>query len=518
MKNQQKNKITKINSEEIITLGPQIEFILGATNTGIDIIDSNFNVIYVNPSWAKVYGDYNGKKCYQYFMDRNKVCSGCGVTKALETKKPVITEEVLTKENDRPIQVTTIPFQNEKDEWLVAEINVDISERKKIEDKLKNLHAELDIRVKVRTAELSKANEELSIDIAKRKEAEKALKDSEQRFETIFNDCRDGQLIADPQTKMFIMCNKTICKMLGYTKAELLSLSIKDIHPLDSLAHVVKVFETQVRGDIKLAEGLPVKRKDGSIFYADINTSSIILSGKKYLMGSFRDITERIKAEEIRNSTMNMVSHDLKTPLVIIKENVTLVTEEKLGAINKKQKEILGAVEESALRLNRLINRVLDYQKIDSGMMKFYFEKSGINEMIEKVYKDMSPLIRKKKIKFILRLDNKLPRLRFDQEKIAEVLANLISNALKFTEKGSITITSGRIENFAQVSIKDTGCGIDKDDLPKIFIRFVQLKRKIEGTGLGLPISKEIIKAHGGNIWAESEPNKGTTLNFTLPL
>ena len=118
---------------EIEALKKQMEFILGATRTGLDIIDSDYNMVYMDPVWQKVYGDYGGKKCYQYFMGRKNICPNCGVTKALETKKPVVTEEFLVKEGNRPIQVTTIPFQNEKGNWLVAEVNVDITERKKIE-------------------------------------------------------------------------------------------------------------------------------------------------------------------------------------------------------------------------------------------------------------------------------------------------------------------------------------------------------------------------------------------------
>ncbi|MDP3732081.1 MAG: PAS domain S-box protein [Candidatus Omnitrophota bacterium] len=120
--------------DDLRRIKQQMEFILGVTNTGLDIIDANFNMVYIDPEWSKVYGDYKGRKCYEYFMGRSEACPGCGVIKALETKKTVVSEEVLAKEGNRPIQVTTMPFQNEKGEWLAAEVNVDISERKKIEE------------------------------------------------------------------------------------------------------------------------------------------------------------------------------------------------------------------------------------------------------------------------------------------------------------------------------------------------------------------------------------------------
>jgi len=132
------NDITerKQAEEEAQSLKQQMEFILGATKTGLDIIDSDFNIRFIDTEWQKVYGDPTGRKCYEYFMGQSEVCPGCGIPKALETKTFTVTEEVLVKEGNRPIQVTTLPFQNKEGEWLVAEVNVDITERKRMEEKL----------------------------------------------------------------------------------------------------------------------------------------------------------------------------------------------------------------------------------------------------------------------------------------------------------------------------------------------------------------------------------------------
>jgi len=242
-----------------------------------------------------------------------------------------------------------------------------------------------------------------------------------------------------------------------------------------------------------------------------------------------RDITSRKKAEEKLKETMiakseftSTVSHELRTPLTAIKEGIALVVGGLAGEINEEQKEILDISKKNVDRLARLINDVLDFQKLESGKMKFDIQPNSINELARDVYEMMAPTAKDRGAGLLLELDDSLSKIGFDSDKITQVLTNLVTNAMKFTEKGNIVIKTGKKNGTIHVSVSDTGPGIKKKDLPRVFDRFEQLatggERKTGGTGLGLAISKNIIEQHNGRIWVESTFGKGSKFTFTLPI
>jgi signal transduction histidine kinase/HAMP domain-containing protein len=238
-----------------------------------------------------------------------------------------------------------------------------------------------------------------------------------------------------------------------------------------------------------------------------------------------RDITERKKTEEtlkkllrIQTTFISTVSHELRTPLTSIKEGICIVLDKTAGTINEDQQKYLDIASRNVDRLSRLINSVLDFQSLESGKMKFRMEENNINEVAREVWETMLPMAKKKNLSLVCQLDEKLPRAIFDKDKIIEVLTNLVHNAIKFTENGSITIRSGKENNFIQVKVEDTGMGIKKEDMPTLFQEFMQLQKNMGGTGLGLSICKKTIEAHKGKIWAESEFGKGSAFYFTLPI
>jgi PAS domain S-box-containing protein len=372
-------------------------------------------------------------------------------------------------------------------------------------------------------------------DITTRKTAEMALRESEEKYKTLYESSHDAIMILTAG-KGFISGNPATIKLFGCEdEKEFTSLSPVALSPknqpdgTDSLLKAQEMINTAMEKGSHFFEWVH-KRKDGTEFDATVLLTRIELKGEKVLQATVRDITERKKAEkemkeavEMKSKFISTASHELRTPLTSIKEGLNLVHSEMTGPLNNNQKEFLGIAKRNVDRLARLINDVLDYQKITAGRMDFDLKPANINETVRGVEETMRPLVKEKGLELIIELDDAVPMVKLDKDKIIQVLTNLVSNALKFTEKGSIKITTSRHEDNIRVSVQDSGDGIKQEDIPRLFQEFEQLAtkdadRKVGGTGLGLAISKKIIENHSGRIWAESEYGKGTTFYFELPM
>ncbi|MCU0665496.1 MAG: ATP-binding protein [Candidatus Omnitrophica bacterium] len=228
------------------------------------------------------------------------------------------------------------------------------------------------------------------------------------------------------------------------------------------------------------------------------------------------------KALHVKSDFISVVSHELRTPLTAIKEGIALVQDLTLGPLNDEQKEFLDIARKNMDRLARLINEVLDFQKLDAGAMVFKIKEGNLNSLVSEVVQAMRPLIEAKNLTLEMSLEEALPDIKIDRDKIIQVLTNLMNNALKFTQQGGITVCTGRHGNVEIVSVRDTGPGIKEEDKDRLFQMFSQLEspneRKVGGTGLGLAIAKKIIEIHRGKIWVESTYGQGATFSFLLPI
>ncbi|MCX5782232.1 MAG: PAS domain S-box protein [Elusimicrobia bacterium] len=374
----------------------------------------------------------------------------------------------------------------------------------------------------------------LSRNITERKLAEEFLRDSEERFRSLFTESRDAMMTLSPEAG-FMSGNPAAIKMFACKdEDDFISKSLGVMSPEYQPDGALSADKAREMMALAIKEGSRFfewvhKSRDGTEFPATVLLSKFEIGGKVILQATVRDISQEKRAEQemkeavaIKSDFISMVSHELRTPLGVIMEGINIVLDGSLGECNEKQKDFLSMAKRNVDRLGRLINDVLVIQKMEAGMMKFNVQEGAINEAVRDIWSAMLRLAEEKGLRLEMEIEENLPKISFDSDRILQVLTNLLNNAIKFTEKGVVAIKTEKMDNVIKVSVSDTGPGIRNEDMHKLFGKFEQIsagnQRKTGGTGLGLAISRNIIEQHRGKIWAESEFGKGTIFSFTLPI
>jgi PAS domain S-box-containing protein len=262
--------------------------------------------------------------------------------------------------------------------------------------------------------------------------------------------------------------------------------------------------------------------------WLSVSVEPVHVDGAQHVVVALNDVTDRKRAEEELKETMEMksqfistVSHELRTPMTAMREAVIIVRDGIAGKLNQDQMRFLDIAQRNIDRLGRLIDDVLDFQKLSAGKMRFHLQANPIGPVVEEAYTTMLPQAARSRVGLALDLETPLPPVVYDSDRIMQVLTNLLSNALKFTpEGGRVLLSAHRRNEQLAIQVRDTGYGIPKEDLPKLFTRFFRVHRpgkEIKGTGLGLAIVSKIVAGHGGRIEVESELNQGTTFTVFLP-
>jgi len=391
---------------------------------------------------------------------------------------------------------------------------------------------DLEVAVAERTAELVKTNEQLEQEIEERRRAEDAVRVSEEKYRTQFEESMDAIFVADADTGMIIDCNAAAARLVGREKNEIIGQHQRILHPPEQIeggfSGTFKQHRMQEKGDTLETQ---VITKEGEIKDVAIKANVFELGGKRVVQGTFRDVTERKRAEEklkehdrLKTEFVVNVSHELRTPLTIFKNIVSNLMSGVAGKINDKQRESLEIANKEVSRLSRIINDFLDISRIEAGI-QLNQENVRIQSLVSDVVELFRPLADEKKMKLRTSMSEAGLFVNIDRDRMIQVLANLIDNAIKFVPDrgGQITV---RVEELAlddevSIVVEDNGPGIKMDDISKVFDRFVQVEKHVgpgsHGTGLGLTISKELVELHGGRIWAENVPTGGTHFCFVLP-
>lgn len=232
-------------------------------------------------------------------------------------------------------------------------------------------------------------------------------------------------------------------------------------------------------------------------------------------------VEELKRVDDLKNQFLANMSHELRTPLNAIINYVAMVADGMMGDVNSEQKELLDGAEKSSRHLLHLINDVLDISKIQAGKLILFVEDNvDVHAEMETSLNIASAMILSKPLQIVKEIPIDLPRISADRRRIRQITLNLLSNAIKFTDKGWISLRARVVENEVIISVGDSGPGISQDAQAAIFEPFTQTKDgiKLEGTGLGLPISRTLTYLHGGRMWVESELGKGAAFHFSLPI
>ena len=333
-----------------------------------------------------------------------------------------------------------------------------------------------------------------------------SVEEERNKLNTLFLHMTDGVASFDSQGNVLSM-NPAAEQMLGVEYDETLTFSklLPGVEKPDGSQEVTAVDYTSADRAFQ-------------IFFAFLSTTD----EADGLMAVIHDVTEQYRLEQVRREFIANVSHELRTPLTSIKSYTeTLLDTPDLPA--EMSEKFLGVINNEADRMVRIVKDLLTLSRLDYGRLEINYSRFPVDKLMGGVYDAMLFEARNHNHELLLELDDPLPSIEGDRERIEQVVVNLVSNSIKYTPNGGqIVMTASNIENGVRISVQDNGIGIPKEDLPRLFERFYRVdkarSRERGGTGLGLAIAQEIVKLHGGTIEVESEFGKGTKMTVTLPL
>ena len=470
---------------------------------------NNSKVLYASDNFIEMVGipatEMIGKNMYELFPPEFAEKITTDDILVVENGKIIVLDEDLNNKNYTTIKFP-VKFENEQ---YLAGYTIDITERKQNELEL----------------------------IAAKKIAE----ENQETFKKLFEDSADAILLID-KTGVFVECNQATLNLLKMNREQFLLKPPVDISPKyqpdgqSSEIKAIEMIETAYKNGLHRFDWTCIN-SEGVEFIVEVSLMPIKIKGELMLYTAWRDITERIsqeneliktkeKAEEsdrLKTAFLQNISHEIRTPMNAIIGFSSLLPEyftnkEKLSdfsnIINQRCKDLLD-----------IITDILDISKIESGQATVNIEECNLIELLSEIQQfsiDYQKRTEKKHIQLMFETcnNNEITIIKTDSIKLKQILINLITNAFKFTEMGTIVCGCKLVKNKLEFYVSDTGIGISDDKKEFVFERFSQIKHEtinnIGGTGLGLPIVKGLVGLLGGEVWVESEQNKGTKFQFTI--
>jgi PAS domain S-box-containing protein len=381
-------------------------------------------------------------------------------------------------------------------------------------------------QIKSQTAQLETAQAELRRQFAEHLQAEKAMRESEEKYRLLFGAAREAIVVFDKRTRQVIDSNEAAAKLYESPRRQLHKLTAEEL-----FADPNAQSEAPALGSRSMAKELAVHQRSraGRSFPAELAHWTCTLNGREVVVVIVRDTTERRRAEEanrllareaMQRDFVATVSHELRTPIAAIKGFAETL---RTGGLDdaKNRLRFIRIIEKHADKLGWLVEDILTLNALESGKLKPEPEPIALGESIERLVEGLGPLAARREVQMTVSVPKEASALA-DARHFSRIMHNLLDNSIKYNKRGGRVFVESRLEgNHHRVSLRDTGIGISGHDLPLIFQQFHRSETAkasaVGGNGLGLYIIKSLVESNGGQIWAESSPGEGSTFHFTVP-
>jgi signal transduction histidine kinase/DNA-binding response OmpR family regulator/cell division protein FtsL len=379
------------------------------------------------------------------------------------------------------------------------------------------------------TAELRQELEERRRAEAQLQKTFQDIERAQTRARALLDATTDSILMISPEERI-VAVNWSFCRnFFGKHPRELYTRHLQDLqNEFTQLFEDAEGLQKHIRHTLSNSEQsftniivqTSPKRHEYQLVSTPVRTSTNEYLGRLYI---FHDVSHEREVERLRNEFFSMVSHELRTPLTSIKGYVDLLQSGAAGKVSPEQGEFLDIIKTNTDRLVKLINDLLDLSRIDAGRLDLRLQSVDVGLLVRQVVNTLRPLLDGKHQHVTLDLAPHTPLVWADNDRVVQILTNLISNAHKYTPAGGkIAITVRPLDSHVRVDVQDNGIGISPEDQLHLFSRFFRAKNRetqqSAGTGLGLAITRSLVEMQGGEIFVTSTPGQGSTFSFTLPI
>lgn len=431
--------------------------------------------------------------------------------------------KLFTKDDrEIPVSVSFSPRKDEEGNFLGYFMSLsDITEFEKLRNNLEE-------EVKKRTEDLEKRTEELResrvalMNVLEDVEtARKSVEEEKNKTMAIITNFSDGLLLFDSKNKLFLV-NSQIKSYFGMDSEEVVGKKLSELAKKSVLTPVIEIIKDPKRSKIKKVYREELKLRENLYF----EVSTIPLKGGKKNIGNLvilHDVSREKVVEKLKTEFVSLAAHQLRTPLSAIKWTLKMLLDGDLGKVNPNQREYIEKTYKSNERMITLINDLLNVTRIEEGRYLYKQNLTEVQSLVEFVISSLKEKAKNQDVKLIFKKpEEKMPKIKADVEKIRMAIYNIINNAISYTlSGGKVEVLLTKEDNNMKIIVSDSGIGIPEDQQKRVFSKFFRadnaVKEDTTGTGLGLYITKNIIEAHKGKIWFESESGKGTTFYITIP-